>query len=72
MTEMHSHRELHLQVAKVGTVVKKSRLLLNSLYSIRGWKGFCVIRDWTQIECVIRESKSNFAVIREFQSACDT
>ena len=37
----------------------------------RVWKGFCMIRDSAEIECVIREYRKKPAVIREFYIGCD-
>ena len=49
----------------------KKRFLDESRCWNRVWKGFCVIRDLAEIDCVIRESKINPAVNREYYIGCD-
>ena len=46
-------------------------MMMMMMATIRFRKGFCVIRDLAELECVIWEYKVNLAVIREYYIDCD-
>ena len=65
---LQSHEWLFILIYSICTTFFRN---FPSAHFNRVWKGFCVIRDLAEIECVIRECKINPAVIRENYIGCD-